>query len=238
VYWFRYRRVAAPAHEAHSLYLETLAELGVIGLLLLVTTLAVPFVAIRYARGSPLGATALAAYSAYLVHALIDWDWEMPAVTLAGLFCGLAVILAAHPLDRGSPVRLRVRLAAAGAMVGLTLLAFVGLLGNALLSASSAAARVGNWTAAEAEARDAMRYAPWSGEPWRRLGEAQLGSSDAAAAQVNFRTAAAKAPHDWTVWFELAIASDGRRRTFALRQAAMLNPLSPELRRFRQQEHR
>lgn len=239
VYWFRDRRVPAPAHEAHSLYLETIAELGVAGLLLLVATLAVPFVAMRGARGSPLAATALAAYSAYLLHAAIDWDWEVPAVTLAGLFCGLSVILDARPLVRMSPVPLRFRLGAAGAAAGLTLFAFVGLLGHALVSASSAAARAGNWTAAENEARDAMSYLPWSEEPWRKLGEAQFSASaPGTAAQASFRTAAAKAPRDWTIWFELAISSDGRQRMLALRDAAALNPLSPELRRFQREAHR
>src|SRR5439155_6134165 len=85
VYWFLHRRVPATVHDAHNLYLETLAELGPPGLLLLVLVLGVPLAAMRRARASPLAAVAFAAYAAYLVHAVIDWDWEMPAVTLAAL---------------------------------------------------------------------------------------------------------------------------------------------------------
>jgi O-antigen ligase len=84
-------------HDAHSLYLETLAELGVIGLALLMTPLLIPIVAAVRARAHPLVPTALAAYSALLAHAGIDWDWEMPAVTLSGVYCGTAVLLATRP---------------------------------------------------------------------------------------------------------------------------------------------
>ena len=40
------------------------------------------------------GASAAAAggYVAFLFHAGVDWDWEMPAVTVAGLFCGAALL--------------------------------------------------------------------------------------------------------------------------------------------------
>ena len=74
--------------DAHSLYLETLAELGLVGLGLLVLVLAPPL------AGAFRGASAAAAggYVAFLVHAGVDWDWEMPAVTIAGLFCGAALM--------------------------------------------------------------------------------------------------------------------------------------------------
>ena len=73
--------------DAHSLYLETLAELGVVGLLLVLGLLAPAAGALRSAH-LPTGATAaLAGSVAYLVHAGLDWDWEMPAVTVVGLTC-------------------------------------------------------------------------------------------------------------------------------------------------------
>jgi O-antigen ligase len=79
------------ALDAHNLYLETLAELGPVGLALLVAALALPLLAIR--RGGA-ATVAGAAYVAYLVHAGIDWDWEMPAVTLAALGCAAALLVA------------------------------------------------------------------------------------------------------------------------------------------------
>jgi O-antigen ligase len=94
-YWQHSSQIGA--RDAHSLYLETLAELGVIGLVLLVALLLIPIVAAVRARAHPLVPTALAAYSALLAHAGIDWDWEMPVVTLSGLYCGTAMLLATRP---------------------------------------------------------------------------------------------------------------------------------------------
>src|SRR5262249_60768275 len=44
----------------------------------------------------PLIPAALGAYSALLAHAALDWDWEMPAVMLAGLFCAAAIVACAR----------------------------------------------------------------------------------------------------------------------------------------------
>jgi O-antigen ligase len=77
--------------DAHSLYLETLAELGVVGLVL-VAGLAVPVFAA--ASRSALSATETAALGGavtFLVHAGLDFDWEMPAVTVAGIACLAAI---------------------------------------------------------------------------------------------------------------------------------------------------
>jgi O-antigen ligase len=87
--------------DAHSLYLETLAELGIVGLALVVTALGIPVVVGLRARRDPAVAVALPAYAAFVVHAGLDWDWELPAVTLTGIFCGIAVVVAA----RGRAVR-------------------------------------------------------------------------------------------------------------------------------------
>jgi O-antigen ligase len=82
------------ALDAHSLYIETLAELGIVGLALLLAFLLPPLVALR--RGSAYSAAAAGAYCVFVVHAGLDWDWEMPAVVVAALACGAAV-LASRP---------------------------------------------------------------------------------------------------------------------------------------------
>ena len=90
-YWQR-EEAAVAVRDAHSLYLETLAELGPVGLLLLLGALAVPILAALSARDDPLVGIGASAYTAYLVHAGLDWDWEMPAVTLAGLLCAVGLL--------------------------------------------------------------------------------------------------------------------------------------------------
>ena len=82
---------SAPARDAHSLYLETLDELGIVGLALLAGTMALPLL-IAFRSGAA-SAPAAAAYLAFVLHAGIDWDWEMPAVTIAGLAAGVSVLI-------------------------------------------------------------------------------------------------------------------------------------------------
>ena len=57
----------------------------------MVLALAVPLLALRR-RGDPLLAAAGAGFVAFVVHAGVDWDWELPSVTLAGLACGAALL--------------------------------------------------------------------------------------------------------------------------------------------------
>ena len=94
--WLEEQPIPVFVLDAHSLYLEMLAELGLVGLALLALVLVPPLVGAF--RGA--SAAAAGAYVAFLVHAGVDWDWEMPAVTLAGLFCG-AVLLRRSQEERG-----------------------------------------------------------------------------------------------------------------------------------------
>ena len=82
------------ALDAHSLYLETLAELGPLGLLLLAAMLLAPLRGVIRHRFAPHVPAAAGAYAAFLVHAGLDWDWEMPAVVVAALCCAAAVATA------------------------------------------------------------------------------------------------------------------------------------------------
>jgi len=132
--WLHEQPAAEGVRDAHSLYLETLAELGPVGLLLLVAILAPPLGAAVVAREHSLVPGAAAAYSAYVVHAGLDWDWEMPAVTLAGLFCAAAVLAAARPAGGGRRLAPAARLALVAAAAAVAGLAFAGLVDNGLLT--------------------------------------------------------------------------------------------------------
>jgi O-antigen ligase len=92
--WARERTIRDPAKDAHSLYLETAAELGIVGLLLLASLfVGVGASAVRAHRRLPeLSAGWIAAACAWAVHAGLDWDWEMPAVTLIALVLAGALI--------------------------------------------------------------------------------------------------------------------------------------------------
>ena len=237
-YWNEHRPIEHKVRDAHNLYLETLGELGPIGLALLLLALAVPVAAAFGARRHPLAAGAFGAYVAYLVHAAVDWDWELPAVTVAALATGVALIVfRARPGSELVPgLRLRV---AAGVVAALMAgAAFVGLVGSSALAASDDAAVASPPDLDEAadEARKAQDWAPWSSEPWQRLGEAQLGQGNLAGARESFQEAIDKEPDDWLLWLRLAEASSGVEREAALREAERLNPLADEIREFRETE--
>lgn len=235
-YWNQHRPIDHKVRDGHNLYLETLGELGPIGLAALLLALAAPVVAAFGARGHPLAAGAFGAYVAYLVHAGIDWDWELPAVTVAAFACGVALIALR---GRGGPELVpgpRLRIAAGAVAACMAAAAFVGLVGSSALAASDDAAVSSppDWNDAAGEARKAQDWAPWSSEPWQRLGEAQVGQGDIAGARESFRKAIDKEPTDWLLWLRLAEASSGSERAAALREAERLNPLSPEIREFRE----
>ncbi len=230
-YWFQNRPVPSfNAQDAHELYIETLAELGPVGLAVLVAGLIVPVVAAVRARREPLAAFLFAAYIALLLHAGVDWDFELPAVMLAGLFCGAALIVAArktvvarewNPILRGGVLT---------ATVGLAGFALFGLIGNSALSASDSARQDLNFTKAESQARKAWRLMPWSSEPWTALGSAQYARHDVREARVSFRRAVKNDAGDWTLWLNLAAVATGKERKDALAHARRLNPGSPEIR--------
>jgi O-antigen ligase len=212
--WLAARPIPQPVEDAHTLYLETLGELGPIGLALLAIALAAPFAG----RRNPV---ALAPYVAFLAHAAQDWVWELPAVAVAALACGAAMLV--PPSERRVPRTVAVVPAA------LCLLAALAFAGNWALAESVAAADRTDYAAAEDRARTARTLQPWSGEPWRLLGEAQLASGAVAEARRSFQRGLDRDPADWELWLDLGLAGDGPAQRRAWIQAESLNPLSPEL---------
>jgi hypothetical protein len=239
-YWNEHRPLDHKVRDAHNLYVETLGELGPAGLALLLLALGVPVVAAVRVRTHPLAAGATGAYAVYLVHAGIDWDWELPAVTVAAFACAAALLAMRSTGEAEMVPGTRLRIAAGAVAAVMAGAAFVGLLGSSAVAASDKAAVSSppDWAEAADEARTAQDWAPWSSEPWQRLGEAQLGRGDLAGARGSLREAVEKEPSDWLLWLRLAEASSGAERERALREAERLNPLSAEIREFRESEGR
>lgn len=223
-WWYEHRGTQLNVRDAHALYLEELAEVGPLGLALLALALGVPLVAAVKARANPFAAAAFGAYAAWLVHAGVDWDWELTGVTLPALLCGGALVAAAGTRRRRGTRT--IRSIGLGLVASLGVFAFVGLGANVHLATAASAAEDGRWVDSERAARAALGWAPWSAEAWQRIAEAQIGRGELAPAAESLRQALAKNPRDWELWLELAEVTDSRR---ALARAEALNRLAPEV---------
>jgi hypothetical protein len=228
VFYRRRDTAALNVRDAHSLYLETLAELGPLGLALLVGTLALPLVAAVRARRSPFVAPAAGAYAAFLAHAGWDWDWELPAVALVGLAAGSALLVAARRETTRALTR-RVRVALATALVVPAAFAAVTLAGERANTQATHALENGAWSQAVTHARRARTLLPWAAEPRRTLAQAALAEGDFRVAASELQAAIARDPRSAALWLDLAIVSQDATHMRALERARALNPLNPEL---------
>jgi O-antigen ligase len=230
--------------DAHSLWLEMLAELGVAGFLLLALAIGAGFAAalarLRRAGGDrPLIAAMAAVLAAFVVAAGIDWMWELTIVALVAVVAlGILVGSATAPAAPVSPARpragSRARLAGrvgrtAAVAVALTaiLCAAVPMLSQERLEDSRAAAARGDTAAAIDAADDARGVQPWASTPYLQLAllEEQQGNLGRANRYVG--EALERDRSDWSIWLVAArvqtkagFISRGRR---SLRRAERLN---------------
>ena len=224
--WLERRSTVESVRDAHSVLLESVSELGVVGLALVVALLGAPVVWGLRSRGHPLVPAATGACAAYAVHASVDWDWEMPAVTLAALFCAVALAVAADGRTRPRILGARSRTAAV-ALGGLAAAAaLVGLLGATAMENATRALAHGDATAAERAAARAERLQPWSVEPLLVRGQALLSLGRSGEARSLFARATGREPHDYRAWLALAAVSDADTAREAVFRAGALNPLA------------
>jgi hypothetical protein len=234
--WNRDERWSQHLRDAHSLYLEALAEMGLPGALLLVlalgTALAAAVVApFRHLDAAPAGAAAgcAAALLVFCVTAGVDWMWESTAVTVAAIVCaGLALAAGARP----TASRLALPRVAGGALAVVALgLQTPALVAASQVRASQEAIRDRRGEEAIATATEAVKVEPWSadGVAQRALALEQMGFLDAAAKDA--RRATELEPTNVEQWLVLARIEVERRHTrqaiAAASKARELNPRNP-----------
>ena len=252
-YWWNLRGdLDVPVEHAHSLFLESGAELGIGGLALIVAFFAAPAAAGVRRRLSPtawadtgaarggVGAAA-ALLAAGFVTALLEWTWDLPAAFVP-VIVGAAV-LAAPPPSRAereaaaeSPPR-RLRTATATAAFALAAGAAIIAAGALYLSRdaldrSEAELAAGEAAAAAESARTASDYAPFDAEPYLALALAEAENDGRTrASRTAIQEAEERSELDWRLWWteaglELRAERLGRA-IFALNQAEALNPRAP-----------
>ena len=235
----RRRNPDSPAVDAHSLYLETAAELGVVGLLLLVTALVSILVGLAWSARGPYRApwvALLCCVGAWMLHAAVDWDWEMPAISI-GVFAAGGIALAARRED--PPPRAPGRSARVLVGVGVALVAVVPA-GTWLAERSLGEARTafdrGHCPQAIGSSLDATDFLDASAEPYELIGycDARLGGDDLAARMMS--NAVQRDPENWRYSYGLAIVRGvaGLDPRAAADRAVRLNPGSERARRLAQ----
>ena len=236
LWWARDGEFSEFVRDAHSLYFETLAELGVVGLALLAVALALMLGggAAGALRGGPeprriVAAGATAGVAAFAAGAAVDWNWEFAVLPMLALLLASAALASgrAEPAD-SSPRRWWSRAAIVVTAVAAIVLIAMPLDATRALRASQAALIRGDFTAALASADEARRLQPYAAGPrhQRAIVLERAGDVDGAARAVG--EAIRRSPKDWRLWLlrSRLQAKQGRVEAsrVAYRRARSLSP--------------
>jgi tetratricopeptide (TPR) repeat protein len=241
-WWARHSTTPGFVRDAHTLYLETLAETGIVGFALLAGFLlwlaAVALVRTLRAPETLRLWTAAAAggLAAFLTSAAFEWVWEMAALAMAAMLLA-AIILAGRddPLRPREPDPARAdSWVARGVLAALALAALVAVLvplASTLATRDSrAAAARGRLDVAYADSQTAQRLQPYGATPHLQQALVLEQSGFLSPAARAARAATREEPTNWRTWLVLA-RLDARRGAMGpaleeLRQAQRLNPRS------------
>ena len=245
-WWARHKTVDTFVRDAHSLYLETLGELGIVGFALILTLIGTVLVvgsrrALRSSEnGRAMLAGATAGCFAFAVAAAVDWVWELSVLPIAFLLLSAAILGPTRARRRGTrgasrtgrsralPIAIRCGLVAVagGSLVAIA----IPMAGTAFVRESQEDAHADALGPALDDARDAQSVEPFAARP--RLQQALVlelaGDLDGAAAAA--RDAIGKERANWRNWLVLSRIEAERGRAAqavdAYRKARSLNPRS------------
>ncbi len=250
-WWSRDRGSGEAVLDTHSLYFQTLGEVGIVGLLLLAAFLLTVLIGGARAAARALGsersllAAATAGAFAFFLAAAVDWLWQIPVLVAAMLLAASVLVLprgseeveedearAGEPGGRRTPVLAilpRVGFCAV-AVVALVVIA-IPLAATSQLRESEADVRDGDLTGALESARTAQNAEPGAAGP--RLQQALvlelMGDLPGAAAAA--RAATERGSTNWRTWLVLSRLEAKRGNPdaalAAYREAKSLNRFSP-----------
>jgi O-antigen ligase len=216
--------------DGHSLYVEAMSELGIVGLVLLLAVVGGIGVGLARRVNGPnrvLYAALLAGFGTWAIHAGVDWDWEMPAVT-AWVFAAGGTALAARaggpPLRTPAAQRSRVPVAVALAVAAATPVLL--LFSQARLTESASAFQHRDCDRAAKRAYDSINSLSLRPEPYRIIGFCDIERGRGEAAVAAMQKAVDKNQRNWESHYglALALASAGRDPRPEIQRAQALNP--------------
>jgi hypothetical protein len=249
LWWTRDGDTPDVVNNAHSLYMETLGELGIVGAALLLGFLLTVLIggslaAVRAGelRAPPLAA-AVAGFAAFCFTAIFDWMWQVPVVPVAALLLAAAVVTHAVGSRSGRGLRgpapfpplCRVAVVV-GSLVVVVAIA-IPLASTALVRQSQDEAQVNNLSAALEDARSAQNVQPEAAGP--RLQEALVLESEGqlAAASGAAQAATDREANNWRLWMVRsrieAQLGDADVAVQYYERARSLNPNSPLFAQYR-----
>ena len=172
----------------------------------------------------------LAAGAALLLHAMVDWDWEMPAVFIWFFGAAGAVIAApATAAERARPPRRLTRILAGLAILLVAVTPLTVTASASRLNQSIAALRDGDCAAATDAALGSLDALPAQAGAFEVLGWCDLRAGEERLAVQAMRNAIRRDPDNWHYAYGLAVAQAlaGEDPRPAAAQAKRLNPLDP-----------
>ena len=227
--WSRDRPVLEDSAEGHSVYLETLAELGIVGGVLLAVALGTIVWSLAAGIGGSdrrVHAALTAAAVAWLAHAGLDWDWEMPVLTLWLVAAGGCALAARGPAAARRRPGWPARSVAAGACALAALTPAAVALSQDRLDESASALSRGDCETAARTARESVDVVGVRAEGYAVQAYCAGRDGRADSSIRLMRQAIDRDPHNWKYHYGLAVlqAADGRDPRPAIRAALAANP--------------
>ena len=238
-YWAQHQTLGEFVRNAHSLWIETLAELGIIGAVLVAGFFGVAMIGggVRAFRGAiadrlPI-VTAVAAIAGFCAAAAFDWVWQIGVIPMIAMLLVAAALGGDGQRDQNAAKRGRL---ITRIVLGLAALLSLGAIAVPLAStlevrSSQVAVQRGDFQTALSDAATAQNVEPSAASPrlQRALILEQLG--DIRGASQAIAQAEAREPVNWRIWLVASrIATESNRPRLALayyRRAEQLNPRSP-----------
>jgi O-antigen ligase len=242
--WEQHRTIRQPVHDAHSLYLESFAELGIVGgLIVLALVAGLLWTGFSAWRAAPHPqreryAVLFAAILAFAIGAGIDWYWEiaglgavffLAAATLVAARCA-QLAPAAVPGEDARGEERRFGLTVAGlAVAWVAAIALIGpLLVEHEIEASQSATADGDIPSAVQHADTARSIEPFAASPYVQLGLLAELQGDYATASQRLTQAIAREDRNWQLYYLRSRveheAGDESAARADLERARQLNP--------------